>query len=139
MRESIFHFRRRVKVLFFFAEMYSCRRDIKALFHGINIRELGLINSRETGLSFEKIACIDIDPLTTNIAIQNDSLTLLSVVFTTFLHFARNFRKTLELPSEKTFPTISYFAFVKGLFLDPFFCKTKFSQFESKTRENYFI
>ena len=90
--EFIYYVRWKVKKKFF-KEIYSCRRDIKALFQedGINIHELGLINFREMGLSFAKMACIGIDPLTTNIAIYNDSLTLISVIFTTFLHFVRTF------------------------------------------------
>ena len=89
------------------------------------------------GLSFAKMACIGMDPLTTNIAIYNDSLTLISVIFTTFLHFARNFSEGNS--KRKKFSTISYFAFVKGLFMDPSSCNSKFLQFESKTCENYFI
>lgn len=56
-----------------------------------------LILSNET-LSFEKICSIEVDPLIANIAIYNDSLTLTSVIFTTFLHFARKFRMLSEKP-----------------------------------------
>lgn len=74
---------------------FSCRRCLKALFNGIKFREFGL--------SFAKISSIEIDPLTANIAIYNNSLTLMSVIFTTFLHLARNFRKVSETPSVFTY------------------------------------
>lgn len=44
---------------------FSCRRCLKALFNGIKFCEFGL--------SFAKISSIEIDPLTTNIAIYNNS------------------------------------------------------------------
>ena len=64
--------------------------------------------------------------MATNIAIYSDSLTLMSVVFATFLHFVKNFGRSLEIPSEKKFSPISYFAYVKRIFLDLLSCKTKF-------------
>ena len=74
-------------------EISSCRRVLKALFHGIKFYKLVL--------SFAKISSIEVDPVITNIAIYNDSLTLMSVIFMTFLHFARNFGKALEIPIKK--------------------------------------
>lgn len=56
------------------------------------------INSLKLNLSFEKLCSIEVDPLIANIAIYNDSLTLTSVIFTTFLHFARKFRMLSEKP-----------------------------------------
>ena len=136
--EFIYYVRWKVKKKFF-KEIYSCRRDIKALFQedGINIHELGLINFREMGLSFAKMACIGIDPLTTNIAIYNDSLTLISVIFTTFLHFARTFSEG----NSKRKKIFNYFllCLCKRIVSGPIFLYSKFLQFESKTRENYFI
>ena len=111
-------------------EISSCRRVLKALFHGIKFYKLVL--------SFAKISSIEVDPVITNIAICNDSLTLMSVIFMTFLHFARNFGKALEIPIKKISP-ISFFAYVKRLFLELFSCKAKFLQCKSKIWEKYFL
>ena len=77
---------------------------------------------------------IDVYLLITNITFNNDSL--MPVIFT-FLHFARNFDKTLEIPSENKFSRISYFVYVKEYFLDLFYRKTKTLQFELKICKNY--
>ena len=109
----------------FSTEIYSCRRGLKALFHGIDFGKLGH--------SFAKIYLIDVYLLITNITFSNDSL--MPVIFT-FLHFARNFDKTLEIPSENKFSRISYFVYVKEYFLDLFYRKTKTLQFELKICKN---
>ena len=106
-------------------EIHFYRRGLKALFHGNNFCELGLLCA--------KIFATEVDPLTTNIVIYNDSLTLMLVIFTTFLHFARNFHQALEIPSEKKISSISYFGCVKGLFLHLFSCKTKFHNFSQNS------
>ena len=53
-------------LLLFFTQIYLCRNGLKALFHGINFWKFGL--------SFAKFSSIEVDPLTTNIAIYNHSL-----------------------------------------------------------------
>ena len=58
------------------------------------------------------------------------------VIFT-FLHFARNFHKALEIPSQNKFSRISYFVYVKKYFLDLFYRTTKTLQFELKICKNY--
>ena len=63
----------------------------------------------------------------------------MSAIFSNFLHFTRSFFKTLKISSARKFSPISYSAYVKGVFLDLFSYKTKFSQFQSKIRENYFL
>ena len=110
----------------FSTEIYSCRRGLKALFHGIDFDKLGH--------SFAKIYLIDVYLLITNVTFSNDSL--MPVIFI-FLHFARNFDKTLEIPSENKFSRISYFVYVKEYFLDLFYRKTKTLQFELKICKNY--
>ena len=117
------YFRRRSQKIFF-AEICSRKRDLNALFHGINFSEMDV--------SLVKISFTEVGPQTTNIAIYNDSLTLMSVIFTTFLHFLKNFRKALEIPSKKRFSHISYFVCVKGLSLDLFFVRRKFRNLNKK-------
>ena len=92
------------------------------------------------GLSCGKIFSIEVDPLTINIAIYIDSLTLMSVIFTVFLHFffLTTFREALEIPSEKKFYLISCVAYVEGFFLELLFPLGSF-QFLHQLCDFFFI